>query len=339
MKNHTTIENKKRPVNFPIFLSIVIIIGNEADLLKSILSKIVNFVSPIVSDYEIIIIDNTSNNKNASVLESLTGKNGFPNLQIFSLIKEVDIDTAFWVGLENSLGDFVVTFDHSTEDIKILPKLIAESSSGADIVFACNTEKPKQSVAYKATNLIFNKLYKYFNGVDLRSEFSQYRIMSRMLINFISQHPQPNLIYRLLPSTSGFEKKEITYHYTPIRKIDKKNISDSIDRGLRVLVTSSRLPMRLVTWISLIGAIANLFYSFYVGLILLLREDVAPGWASLSLQQSGMFFLLSLALLVLGEYILQMASLSNKGPEYFIGKEYTSTSISRKIKINIHENS
>ncbi len=97
--------------------------------------------------------------------------------------------------------------------------------------------------------------------------------------------------------------------------------------------------MRLVTWISLIGAITNLFYSFYVGLTLLLKEDVAPGWASLSLQQSGMFFLLSLALLVLGEYILQMASLSNKGPEYFIDKEYTSTNISRRIKMNIHENS
>ena len=339
MKNHTTTENKKSPVNFPIFLSIVIIIGNETDLLKLILSEIVNFVSPIVSDYEIIIINNTSNNKNVSILESLTGKNGFPNLQIFSLIKEVDIDTAFWVGVENSLGDFVVTFDQSIDDIKILPKLIAETSFGPDIVFAYNTERPKQPFVYKAINLIFSKLYKYFNGVDLRTEFSQYRIMSRKLINFISQHPQPNLIYRLLPFTSGFEKKEITYHYTPIRKIDNKNISNSIDRGFRILVTSSRLPMRLVTWISLIGAIANLFYSFYVGIILLLREDVAPGWASLSLQQSGMFFLLSLALLVLGEYILQMASLSNNSPEYFISKEYTSTNISRKIKINIHENS
>ncbi|MEI7973005.1 MAG: hypothetical protein WCH11_01410, partial [Bdellovibrio sp.] len=62
-----------------------------------------------------------------------------------------------------------------------------------------------------------------------------------------------------------------------------------------------------------------------------------PGWMSLSLQQSGMFFLISLVLLVLGEYVLQVASLSKEDPVYHVGQEFTSTRITRKEKLNIQE--
>jgi hypothetical protein len=95
--------------------------------------------------------------------------------------------------------------------------------------------------------------------------------------------------------------------------------------------------MRLVTSLSLFGAVANLLYSFYVVASALFRSDIAPGWVSLSLQQSGMFFLISLVLLVLGEYILQMASLSNEGPLYHVGQEFTSAKLTRHHKLNIEE--
>ena len=95
--------------------------------------------------------------------------------------------------------------------------------------------------------------------------------------------------------------------------------------------------MRLVTSLSMFGAVANLIYSVYVVAIGLLKADVAPGWVSMSLQQSGMFFLISLVLLVLGEYILNMASLSNEGPLYHVGQEFTSARMTRREKLNIEE--
>ena len=95
--------------------------------------------------------------------------------------------------------------------------------------------------------------------------------------------------------------------------------------------------MRVVTSLSLFGAVANVIYSVYVIAIGLVRANVAPGWVSLSLQQSGMFFLISLVLLVLGEYILNMASLSNEGPLYHVGQEFTSARMTRREKLNIED--
>ncbi|MNG14536.1 hypothetical protein D3C84_982990 [compost metagenome] len=78
-------------------------------------------------------------------------------------------------------------------------------------------------------------------------------------------------------------------------------------------------------------------YCVYVLAVGILKTDVAPGWISFSLQQSGMFFLISLVLLVLGEYILNMASLSNEGPLYHVGQEFTSARMTRLEKLNIEE--
>jgi hypothetical protein len=93
--------------------------------------------------------------------------------------------------------------------------------------------------------------------------------------------------------------------------------------------------MRLVTSLSLLGAVANLVYSVYVLLIGVFKTDVAPGWISLSLQQSGMFFLISLVLMVLGEYILNMVTLSNEGPLYHVAQEFTSSRVTRRERLNI----
>jgi hypothetical protein len=106
---------------------------------------------------------------------------------------------------------------------------------------------------------------------------------------------------------------------------------------MRLLVSTTRAPMRLVTSLSLFGAVANLIYCVYIVAVGILKTDVAPGWISFSLQQSGMFFLISLVLLVLGEYILNMATLSNEGPLYHVGQEFTSARMTRLEKLNIEE--
>jgi glycosyltransferase involved in cell wall biosynthesis len=321
---------------FPVFLSAVILVRNQSDQLKTLVSDISERVSTLVSDYEIIIVDNASDDASVLTLRDLTGENGFPNLQVYALTKEVDADTASWVGLENALGDFVAVLDPLDDDIAFLSEMLDKAVSGADVVFARNRQQPAQSFAYRTAFSVFNHFYKSFNGINLAREAPKYRVLNKRVINFILQHPQPAMTYRYLPATGGFARVILDYSSAP-RLSHTKRLGDSIDRGMRLLVSTTRAPMRLVTSLSLFGAVANLVYSIYVVLIGFLKMDVAPGWISLSLQQSGMFFLISLVLLVLGEYILHMATLSNEGPLYHVGQEFTSARMTRREKLNIEE--
>ena len=319
-----------------MFLSAVYVLRDQGFRLENIIKSASEKLSSLVTDYELIVVDNASDDESIHVLKNLTGESGYPNLQVYALTKEVDGDTASWVGLENALGDFVAVIDPQLDDIGFLPEMLDKAVMGADVVFANNQQKPHQSFAYSAAYATFNFLYKSFSGIHLAKEAPQYRLLSKRVVNFILQHPQPAVTYRHLPATGGFARINMEYSSKPLSRKTKK-LGESIDRGMRLLVSTTQAPMRLVTSLSLFGAAANLIYSFYVVSIGIFKTDVAPGWVSLSLQQSGMFFLISLVLLVLGEYILHMASLSNEGPLYHVGQEFTSARMTRREKLNIED--
>jgi polyisoprenyl-phosphate glycosyltransferase len=319
---------------YPVFLSVVFVLRNQADRLETLLSDAHTRLAQLASDYELIIVDNASSDDSVGDLKRLTQEDGLPNLQVYALTKEVDTNTASWVGMENALGDYVAVIDPLVDDIAFLPQMLERAMSGADVVLARNEQRPSRSWAYSSAFAVFNALYKYFNGINLSREAPDYRLLSKQVINFILQHPQPAMAYRHIPATGGFARTNLAYSSAP-QAGTSKNLGDSIDRGTRLLVSTTRAPMRLVTSLSLFGAVASLLYSIYVVAVALLKDNVAPGWISLSLQQSGMFFLISLVLLVLGEYILHMASLSNQGPEYHVAQEFTSARMTRQEKLNV----
>lgn len=319
---------------YPVFLSVLFVVRNRSTQLGSLLSEASASLETLVSDYELIIVDNASNDESINILKGLAGEDGLPNLQVYALTKEVDTDTAAWAGLENALGDFVAVVDPFADDMSFLPTMLEQAVRGTDVVFATNQQRQPQGIVYGGAFTIFNRLFRWFSGVDLAREAPHYRIISKRVVNFILQHAQPALTYRHLPATGGFARVNLTYSSSP-RATRHKSLGDSIDRGMRMLVSTTRAPMRLVTALSLFGAVANLLYSCYVVTVALFKSDVAPGWISLSLQQSGMFFLISLVLLVLGEYILNVATASNEGPLYHVGQEFTSARMTRHEKLNI----
>lgn len=319
---------------FPIFLSVVVVVRNQSSQLENLLKSVESKVGSIVSDYELVVVDNASCDDSIQTLKQLVGEDGLPNLQVYALTKEVGADVASWVGLQNALGDFVAVVDLMVDDVGFLADMLAAAVKGADVVFANNSIKPHQGMIYRFANKLFNSTYKLLSGVDLQNEAPHFRLLSKRLVNFILQHPQPAITYRHLPATGGFVRVNLSYSLK-LGETDKKKFGESVDRGMRLLVSTTRAPMRIVTTLSLFGAFANLAYSIYVIVIGLTKADVAPGWISLSLQQSGMFFLISLVLLVLGEYILHMTSLSNEGPAYHVAQEFTSARLVRREKLNL----
>lgn len=320
----------------PVFLSVVCVLRNDVAARRRIIEDIGRVVAPLVSEYELIVVDNASTDGSLALLRTLTGDDGLPNLQVYALSQQVDSDTAYWAGIENALGDFVVAIDPLMDDIAFLPQLLDRAVSGTDVVFGHNTHLPPRSLVYKAASAAFNVLYYLFNGIDLKRDAPQYHVLNRRVVNFILKHPHPALAYRHLPASGAFTRATLDYCVAPSGKAQRR-LAESIDGGMRLLMSTTRAPMRLVTALSLFGAMANVAYSVYVVAIGLFKTDVAPGWISLSLQQSGMFFLISLVLLVLGEYILNMARLTNEGPSYHVGQEMTSSLISRRNRLNVEQ--
>ncbi|MGV8960574.1 MAG: glycosyltransferase family 2 protein [Stenotrophomonas sp.] len=318
----------------PAFISVVYVLHNQASRLEGLLSRACAELGNLATDYEIIVVDNGSSDESVALLRRLTSEHGLPNVQVYALTQTVAWETAAWAGAEGALGDFVAVLDPLTDDVGFLRSMLEPATAGVDVVFASNQMKPRLSVSYRVANAVFNLVFRWLNGVNPGAEAPQYRVLSKKVINYILQHPRPAAIYRLLPVTAGFTRANLSYRHAPTANPPKK-LGQSIDRGMRLLVSNTRLPMRLVTILSTFGAAANLLYSIYVIAVAAFKPDVAPGWVSLSLQQSGMFLLVSLVLLVLGEYILHMASLTSEGPSYHVAQEFTSARLDRLERINV----
>jgi hypothetical protein len=68
----------------------------------------------------------------------------------------------------------------------------------------------------------------------------------------------------------------------------------------------------------------NLCYVLYVLAIYFFKKEVAPGWVTLSLQSSAMFFFVFLILVSLSEYVVQILAESQDNPLYHVESDCTS---------------
>jgi hypothetical protein len=323
-------------VRHPLFLSLVCVVRDASDQLEDVLTRMGDLLRDLVNDYEIVVVDNSSEDDSVTRLQTLVGEGGLPNIQVYALTKEVSRDSASWMGLESALGDYVAVLDPFSDDISVLPEMLQRAVDGADVVFATNVSRQKGPRGYRLGRGAFDWLSKGLTGVRLSREAPTFRLLSRTVINHVMHHPQPAVSYRSLPATGGFIRSYVTYTGRSMVR-DDRSLLDGFDRGMQILVSTSRAPLRAVTMLSLFGAVANVIYAVYVLVISAVKSDVEPGWVSVSLQQSGMFFLISLVLLVLGEYILHMAALSNETPDYHVAREFTSATISSRERLNVEK--
>jgi len=324
------------------FISTVIVIDSRVNLLgrgmlEQSLGDLQESLQALSNDFELVLVNNGASLEVKSSLEELLATK-LDNSVMLTLVDPVDPDLATWVGIEASIGDVTIAFDPTTESSNVLRQVLDACLDGADLVLARNQFKVRTSLPFKILNPVALTLYKAFTGIDPTKDSPRFRALTRNYVNFLLRHPQPALTYRSLPNSNGFQRKIIDYKMIPdLTVVQKRTFIQSARRGLRVTFSTSRMPLRIVAGASLVGAIGNLGYSVYVIVVALTQKHVAPGWTSSSLQQSGMFFLITSVLFVLSEYIVQVARLANSGPEYFIGHEFGSQSRTASDRLNLDE--
>jgi len=103
------------------------------------------------------------------------------------------------------------------------------------------------------------------------------------------------------------------------------------------MASASSAPIRAAWILGLVGSGLNLLYAVGVVIIALAKGSVVEGWVSLSLQASGMFFLVFLILAIIAEYIFRLSEAAHDRPIYRISAESTSAAESLRERLNLAE--
>ena len=155
-------------------LSVIIPAYNEEKAVEAIISQVNNL--PI--EKEIIVVNDCSKDRTATILRSLA----FNNLKVIHHVSKRGKGAAVRTGLENAIGEFVIIQDADLEyDPNDYLKLLeAIKNQGVDIVLGARfTEGYHGILLLKAGNRFLTGLMNILFGVKLSDCFTCYKLMRR----------------------------------------------------------------------------------------------------------------------------------------------------------------
>ena len=182
--------------------SIVIPIYNESNNIK-ILLKEIYFILKDNFLFEVIIVNDGSNDESKEIIEKLN----YENLVLINNDKNLGQSKSLWIGIKNSRYETIVTIDGDLQnDPKDIPMLIDyyKQNNDIDLVGGIRTKR-KDNLIKMISSKIANTLRSFiFKDGCIDTGCSLKVFNKKVFLNF----PYFNGIHRFLPSLyTGYNKK------------------------------------------------------------------------------------------------------------------------------------
>jgi polyisoprenyl-phosphate glycosyltransferase len=297
-------------------ISVVVATYNEEENIKAMCDELLSIFSKQLPhyDYEIIIIDNLSQDNTRKIVEEICRTNKKVKA-IFNAKNFGQIRSPFY-GLLQATGDCVIGMAADFQDPpELVVKFIREWEKGAKIVMGKKT-KSKESLLMYFFRSVYYKLMKSMSETEQIEHFTGFGLYDKSFVNILKNLDDPMPYLRGIVAELGFSKAEVQY-VQPVRRAGKtsNNLYTLYDMAMLGLTSYTKVLMRLATISGFI--IASMSFAVAMGYLImkLIYWDKFPlGTAPIII---SIFFLGSVQLFFigfLGEYILNINTRVIKRP-------------------------
>ena len=304
-----------------VFLSVIVPVHDDAAILEPLLRELTAWARASFEHYEIVVVDDGSRDATVSLVRELQSE--LESIQLYCLHRPLGFEVALVAGLDNAIGDWVITFDHQRHSILDLPALVA-AAPGCEMIFGMPLRPPTDFVQRR-----FARLFERLTGLVLPLGLSHLRLYTRGVVNYILQNNDRDELLYVLPL---FATQRITL-VTCSRAQPPPRFG--IAKAARILLSCSITPLRLLTLLALLASGLSFIYAAYIVAVAVLRRQVVEGWISLALPIAIMFMLVSTILGVLSEYVYRIVLETKKRPVYFISAEHSSSVAGVQNRLNV----
>jgi glycosyltransferase involved in cell wall biosynthesis len=321
-----------------VFPTVVLPVSNAARYLASYLDRTVAALAENFDFYEVIVVDDASTDGTAGIVAAR--QKTLPNITLFRLPRPHKSAIAMIVGLDHAIGDFVVVLNPATDPADLGVLLVREALKGSDIVYALPGDRVDSRGLYNRGAKLFLRLLAWYAEIDLPVAMSSARVFSRAVLNFILKATDRHRILAVAPALSGFSYTTLVYERSfpeGSRGARSGTWRQMVAKSLDLIFAVSAKPLRIVTVFSLAISSMTILYSIYAVFYWFFARNVAPGWTSLSLQISGLFFLMSLVLAVMSEYLQQILDNTERRPLYYVAQQTSSDVMTYSPNTNVVE--
>lgn len=273
-------------------------------------------------NYELIIVDNGLSEEAIRTLLPLLAE--YPGIRLIRLSRSYDRETAIFAGLDAAIGDHIGILLPESDSPEYIVELVNRTRAGYDIVYGVSTTPRHHSVWSRLTSRLFHWYTRRYLRLDIPTNTTYLIGFNRKAVNALTRIKGRYRHIRHLSRQVGF--KTTTFQYRPHSSGSRKErgVLDAFNLAMEIAVSYSRHPLRLVSLLGLFAGAINMVYALYVIAVYLIKDQVAEGWTTLSLQVAGMFFLVFLILVMLSEYVGRILEETRQGPDYHLMEELDS---------------
>lgn len=284
--------------------SLIIPVYNEEETLPEMYRRVCAVMDQMEGAVELILVNDGSRDRTLMLLRDLHEKDA--RVCYLSLARNFGHQIAVTAGLNYVRGEAIIVLDADLQDPpELIPQLVEKWHQGFQVVYAQRTQRHKESWFKRLPAYLFYRLMQRLADVDIPIDTGDFCLMDRRVVDVLNTMPERNRYIRGLRSWVGLPQTFIHFERDPRFAGEVKyTFRKSLSLAANGLVTFSRVPLRLSTYVGLLAAaIAVLMALLVLYWRLFVPHSPLTGFATIMI---AIFFLGAVQLVsigILGEYV------------------------------------
>ncbi len=301
--------------------SLVIPVFNEEANIPELYRRLHKVMETLEGTGEMILVNDGSRDRTLQLLRELHAQD--PRICYLSFARNFGHQTAVTAGLNYSRGECVIILDADLQDPpELIPELIQRWQEGYAVVYAQRTQRHKENWFKRFTAYAFYRILRQLADVDIPTDTGDFCLLDRQVVEVLNQMPERDRYLRGLRSWVGFPQTAVPYERDPRFAGEVQyTFGKSLSLAINGLVSFSKVPLRLSTYVGLAAAIISIFMATLV-LYWRIYTPASPltGFATIMI---AVFFLGAVQLVsigILGEYIGRIYEQVKGRPLYILAE-------------------
>src|SRR5215510_5817562 len=175
-------------------LSVVIPVFNEEENITVLHSRLTAVLEQIHLEYEIIFVDDGSNDDSINQLQNLSVKD--KRVLVVELARNFGHQVAISAGLDFARGEAVAVMDADLQDPpEVLPEFIAKWQKGYDVIYAIRAQR-KESRFKRSSYALFYRLLHRVANIDIPLDSGDFCVMDRRVVELLKSMPERSRFIR-----------------------------------------------------------------------------------------------------------------------------------------------
>jgi len=297
--------------------SVVVPVFQGQDTLLDLVEQLQTFFAQIDRSYELVFVHDGGLAAAWDIVLQMRQKLGESKVKAIRLSRNFGQHNALLCGFRHAKGRFIITLDedlqHNPADISRLIQRQAEGNF--DVVYGCYAIKQHANWR-NFTSSILRQMLRL--GIpELHADYSAFRLLKTEVARhcLAMRNSYTFLDGYLTWVTNSVASVPVT-HQPRIAGRSSYTLGKLVRHSINIFVTFSDVPVRLLTYASLLVFASTSIYSLYILARKLLYNDLLPGFTSLIIAIGFGVGLLLLGMGILGEYIHRINLKTTRRPDF-----------------------